>query len=60
MALATPPSHPPLEVVQPPNQPLKVADAVAVCIHKGSNGQAVENGVLVLKIIDHFAALFTR
>ena len=42
-----------LQVVQAANQPLKVADTVAVCIHIGSNRQAVDNSVLVPKVIDH-------
>src|SRR5262245_46975794 len=44
-----------MKIVQPPFQPTKVADAVAVGIHVGADRQAIDYCVLVPKIIDHVA-----
>src|SRR5262245_38886778 len=45
-----------MQVVQPAHQSLEVADAVAVGIHVGSNGQAVDHRVLVPEVVDHRAS----
>ena len=43
----------PVQIVEPPHQSLEIADAVAVGIHIGADGQAIDNGVLVPEIVDH-------
>jgi hypothetical protein len=49
--------HPqPVEVVEPPHQPFKVADAVAVSVHKGLKVEAVDDGVFVPQVFDHHAS----
>src|SRR4029079_18270876 len=42
-----------VEIIQTPHQALEIADAVAVGIHVGADGQAVDNGVLVPEVLDH-------
>ena len=43
----------PVQIVQPPQQSLEIADAVTVGVHIGADGQAIENAALVPEIIDH-------
>ena len=43
----------PAQVVEAAHQPLEVADAVAVGVHEGADGQAVDDGVLVPEVVDH-------
>jgi len=42
-----------VQIVQPPQQALEVADAVAVGVHIGADGKTIENGVLVPEVVDH-------
>jgi len=42
-----------IQIVETPEQPFEVADAVAVGIHIGPDGQAVEYAVLVPEIVNH-------
>jgi hypothetical protein len=44
-----------MQIVQPAHEALEVADAVAVRIHIGADGQAIDDRVLVPKIVDHAA-----
>src|SRR6185437_12426501 len=48
----------PLQIVQPPHQTLEIADAVAVGVHIGADGEAIYYAVLVPEIIDHAEAAF--
>jgi hypothetical protein len=32
---------------------LEVTDAVAVCIHIGANGKAIDDGILIPEVVDH-------
>ena len=43
----------PVQVVEPPHQALEIADAVAVGVHVGADGQAIDDGVLVPEVVDH-------
>src|SRR5438094_369313 len=43
----------PGKVVEPPGQAFEVADTVTVRIHKGSDVEAVNDGVLVPEVVDH-------
>ena len=45
-----------LQIVEPADQTLEVADAVPVRIHEGFDGEAVDDGVLVPEIVDHAAS----
>jgi hypothetical protein len=45
----------PVQIVETTHQPLEIADAVAVGIHIGADGQAVDHRVLVPEVIDHGA-----
>jgi len=38
-----------VQIVQPPQQALEVADVV----HIGADGKTIENGVLVPEVVDH-------
>jgi hypothetical protein len=42
-----------MQVVETAHQTLEVADAVAVGIHIGSDGQAIDHCVLVPKVVNH-------
>jgi len=42
-----------VQIVQPPQQALEVADAVAVGVHIGADGKTIENCVLVPEVVDH-------
>ena len=42
-----------LEVVEAAHEALEVSDAVAVGVHVGGDGEAVDDGVLVPEIVDH-------
>ncbi len=46
----------PLQIIQPPQQPLEIADAVAIGIHIGANRQTIQDGILVPKVVDHAQA----
>src|ERR1044071_5484147 len=46
-----------MEVIQPPHQALEIADAVAVRIHVGTDGETIDDRVLVPEIVDHFVPL---
>jgi len=41
------------EVIEPPAQAGKIADAVAVRVHVGRDGEAIDDRVLVPEIVDH-------
>jgi len=43
----------PVQIVETPQQPFEVADAVAIGIHIGANRKAIEHAVLVPKIVNH-------
>ena len=45
-----------LQIVQAAHQAREIADAVAVGIHVGADGQAVDDGVLVPEVVDHAEA----
>ncbi len=45
-----------MQIIQPPQQPLEIADAVAIGIHIGANRQTIEDGILVPKVVDHAQA----
>jgi hypothetical protein len=45
----------PVQVVETAHQTLEIADAVAVGIHIGSDGQTIDHCVLVPKVVDHRA-----
>ena len=42
-----------LQIIQPAQQALEVADAVAIGVHIGADGQAIEHAVLVPEVVDH-------
>ena len=42
-----------VQVIQPSHQSLEIADAVAVRIHVGADREAIDDGVLVPKVVDH-------
>jgi hypothetical protein len=44
-----------LQIVEPPQQSLEVPDAVAVRIHIGADGKAINDTVLVPEIVNHRA-----
>ena len=46
------------QVVEPADEPLEVADAIAVGVHERPNVQAIEDGVLVPEILDHACRWF--
>ena len=46
----------PVQIIQPPQQALEVADAVAIGIHIGADGKAIDHAVLVPEIVDHAEA----
>ena len=43
----------PVQIIQPPQQSLEIADAVAIGVHIGADGKAIEDGVLVPEVVDH-------
>ena len=43
----------PVQVIEPPHQPLEIADAVGIGIHIGADGQTINDCVLVPEIVDH-------
>ena len=45
-----------LQIIQPPQQALEIADAVAIGVHIGADGKAIEYAVLVPEVVDHAAA----
>ncbi len=45
-----------VQIIEPPQQALEVADAVAVGIHIGADGQAIDYAVLVPEVVDHAGA----
>ena len=45
-----------MQVIQPAHQPLEIADAVAVGVHVGADGKAIDDRVLVPEIVDHAQA----
>ena len=47
----------PVQIVEPPQQALEIADAVAVGVHVGADGEAIDDAVLVPEVVDHKAAL---
>jgi hypothetical protein len=42
-----------LQIIEPPQQALEVANAVAIGVHIGADGKAVEYAVLVPEVVDH-------
>jgi len=49
-----------MQIIQAPQKSLEVSDAVAVSVHVGADGEAVEYGVLVPKIVDHTGGHWVR
>jgi hypothetical protein len=49
-----------VQIIEAAHQPLKVADAVAVGIHIGADGEAIDDGVLVPEVVDHAEVLDAR
>ncbi len=47
----------PVEIIQPAQQPLEIADTIAIGIHIGVDGKTVDNAVLVPEVVDHRASL---
>src|SRR5437870_6149745 len=47
----------PVQIVETAQQALEIADAIAVGIHIGADGEAVDHAVLVPEVVDHRAAL---
>jgi hypothetical protein len=47
----------PVQIIQPPQQSLEVADAVAIGVHIGADGKAIDNAVLVTEVVNHRAVL---
>ena len=47
----------PVQIVQPPQQAPEIADAVAVGVHIGADGKAIDHAVLVPEVVDHRATL---
>ena len=47
----------PVQVIQATQQALEIADAVAIGIHVGADGKAIDDAVLVPEIVDHRAVL---
>ena len=47
----------PVQIIQPPQQALEIADAVAIGVHIGADGEAIDHAVLVPEVVDHEAAL---
>ncbi len=46
----------PVQIVEPAQQALEIADAVAVGVHIGADGEAIDHAVLVPEIVDHVRA----
>jgi hypothetical protein len=44
-----------MEIIQPPHQPLEVADPIAIRVHKGLEIEAIDESVLVPWIFNHIA-----
>jgi len=42
-----------LQVVEPPQQSLEIADPVAIGVHIGADREAIKDAVLVPEIVDH-------
>src|ERR1700722_14334755 len=47
----------PLQVVQTPHEPLEVANAISVGIQVGGDRQAINDRVLIPKVVDHAGSL---
>ena len=45
-----------LQIIQPAQQALEIADAVAVGVHIGADGETIEYAVLVPEVVDHAEA----
>jgi len=43
----------PVQIIEPPHQPLEIADAVGVGIHVGADREAIDDRVLVPEVFDH-------
>jgi len=43
----------PVQIVEAPHQALEVTHTVAVGIHIGADGQAIDDGILVPEVFDH-------
>jgi hypothetical protein len=46
-----------VQIIQPPQQSLEIADAVVIGVHIGANGEAIDHAVLVPEVVDHRAVL---
>ena len=46
----------PVQIIEPPQQALEIADAVAIGIHIGADGKAIDHAVLVPEVVDHTPA----
>src|SRR5262249_10330306 len=45
-----------MQIVKAPHQALEIADAIAVRVHIGRNREAVDDSVLIPKVLDHARA----
>ena len=50
----------PVQIIQPPQQSFEIADAVAIGIHVGADGQAIDHAILVPEVVDHGAVPVRR
>src|SRR5262245_3631836 len=46
-----------VQIVEPPRQAAKIADAVTIGIHVGADREAINDGILVPEVADHAASL---
>src|SRR4051794_15926615 len=44
-----------MQVIEPSHESGEISDAVAVCIHVGRNGEAIDHCVFVPEVVDHAA-----
>ena len=49
-----------MQIIQPAQQALEIADAIAIGIHIGADRKAIEYRILVPEVIDHAAAARVR
>src|SRR5262249_5082665 len=50
----------PLQIIEPPGQARKVADAVVVAVEEGADVRLVDDGVLVPEAISHVRSAWRR
>ena len=50
----------PVQIIEPAHESLEVADAVAVGVHIGADGKAIDDRVLVPEVVDHLRIAAAR